>query len=148
VKKIFLLLIVSLIFCQCQSTEGIRVVNVSALPKPTSPYSLGVWADDTYYLAGQIALDAKGEMIKGDFKAETQQVMQNLETILAAAGLTFDNVVKTTVYLTDTKDFAAMNDIYRGYFKNNYFPVRETVQVAGLVRGAKIEISMVAHKRK
>jgi 2-iminobutanoate/2-iminopropanoate deaminase len=147
-KNTFLLLISLLLFSRCQTTRGIQVVQPADMPKPTSPYSLGVWGGDTYYIAGQIALDAKGSMINGSFSDETHQVMRNLETILKAAGLTFDNVVKTTVYLTDNKDFGSMNEIYRSYFKNGHFPVRETVQVAALMRSAKIEISMVAYRTK
>jgi 2-iminobutanoate/2-iminopropanoate deaminase len=147
-KNVFLLLTSLFLFSHCQSSQGIRVVQPTDLPKPTSPYSLGVWGGDTYYLAGQIALDAKGTLINGSFADETHQVMRNLETILKAAGLGFDNVVKTTVYLTDNKDFASMNEIYRSYFKSGHFPVRETVQVAALMRGARIEISMVAYRVK
>jgi 2-iminobutanoate/2-iminopropanoate deaminase len=148
-KNLLFLCISALLFAQCHTTEGIRVVTIPNLPKPSAPYNLGIWADDTYYLAGQIALDAQtGDLIKGSLADEAHQVMHNLEAILAAAGLTFENVIKPTVYLTDTKDFATLNEVYRSYFKSGYYPVRETVQVAGLVRGARIEISMVAHRRK
>jgi 2-iminobutanoate/2-iminopropanoate deaminase len=153
-KKLLLFLLLASVFQSCftsktstSSTGSVKTVDVFGIPKPTSPYSLGVWGGDNLYLAGQLGTDPlTGKLMDKSFSDETHAVMKNLETVLKSAGLNFSNVVKTTVYLTDLKDFQAMNDVYKTYFKNGHFPVRETVQVAGLMRGAHIEISMIAHK--
>lgn len=129
-------------------TGTIKPVEVFGIPKPTSPYSLGIWGGDNFYLAGQLGTDpVTGKLIDKSFTDEADTVMKNLEKVLKSAGLDFSNVVKTTVYLTDLKDFQAMNDVYKTYFKNGQFPARETVQVLGLMRGAHIEISMVACRK-
>ncbi len=156
-KKILFLAALSIIFMRCSplkntpssNSNRIQAVEVFGTPKPTSPYSLGVWAGDNFYLAGQLGTDPiSGKMPEGGFKEEVHGVMKNLERILKSGGLDFSNVVKTTVYLTDLNDFQTMNEVYKTYFPKGYFPVRETVQVAGLVRGAHIEISMVAYKKR
>jgi 2-iminobutanoate/2-iminopropanoate deaminase len=124
------------------------VTTVEGLKKSVSaPYSLAVWAGDFCYLAGQLGTNSETEKISEDFKEEVHQLMRNLQAVLKSQGLDFKDVVKTTVYLTDVKDFVAMNDIYRTYFPEGNFPARETVQVAALVRGARVEISMTAYKK-
>jgi 2-iminobutanoate/2-iminopropanoate deaminase len=124
------------------------VTTVEGLKKSVSaPYSLAVWAGDFCYLAGQLGTNSETDKIPEDFKEETHQLMRNLQAVLKSQGLDFKDVVKTTVYLTDVKDFVAMNDIYRSYFPEGNFPARETVQVAALVRGARVEISMTAYKK-
>jgi 2-iminobutanoate/2-iminopropanoate deaminase len=153
-KKLLFLTLPMLLFSNCFTTKTstssagtIKPVEVFGIPKPTSPYNLGMWGGDNLYLAGQLGTDpVTGKLMDKSFNDEADTVMKNLETVLKSAGLNFSNVVKTTVYLTDLKDFQAMNDVYKTYFKNGQFPVRETVQVAGLMRGAHIEISMIAHK--
>ena len=124
------------------------VTTVDGLKKSVSaPYSLAVWAGDFCYLAGQLGTNSETEKIPEDFKEEVHQLMRNLQAVLKSQGLNFKDVAKTTVYLTDVKDFAAMNDIYRTYFPEGNFPARETVQVSALVRGARVEISMTAFKK-
>ncbi len=113
-------------------------------PEAIGPYSQAIRAGGTLYLAGQIALDpATGQMVEGGIEAETRQVMENLAAVLAAAGMDFGHVVQTQVFLTDLADFGAMNEIYGSYLAPPY-PARATVEVAGLPRGALVEIQMVA----
>jgi 2-iminobutanoate/2-iminopropanoate deaminase len=125
------------------------VTAVEGLKKAVAPapYSLAVWAGDFCYLAGQLGTNSETDKIPEDFKEEVHQLMRNLQMVLKSQGLDFKDVAKTTVYLTDVKDFAAMNEIYRSYFPEGNFPARETVQVAALVRGARVEISMTAYKK-
>ncbi|TVR66391.1 MAG: RidA family protein [Gemmatimonadales bacterium] len=121
-----------------------QAVESSDAPEAIGPYSQAIRAGGTLYLAGQIALDpATGEMVEGGIEAETRQVMENLAAVLAAAGMDFGHVVQTQVFLTDLADFAAMNEIYGSYLAPPY-PARATVEVAGLPRGAVVEIQMVA----
>lgn len=153
-KKLLFFALPVLLFSSCltsktsvSSAGTIKTVEVFGIPKPTSPYSLGIWGGDNLYLAGQLGTDpVTGKLMDKSFNDEATAVMQNLEMVLKSAGLNFSNVVKTTVYLTDLKDFQAMNDVYKTFFKNGQYPARETVQVVGLMRGAHIEISMIAHK--
>ncbi len=98
------------------------------------------------FISGQIALDpASGELVKGDIKAETTQVMNNLQAILKEAGMDFSNIIKTSIFLMDMGQFGAVNEVYGTYFTENA-PARETVQVAGLPKGVNVEISMIAGK--
>jgi 2-iminobutanoate/2-iminopropanoate deaminase len=113
--------------------------------KPIGPYSPGIGVGDTVYLAGQIGLDpATGALVSGGVEAETRQVMQNLGAVLKEAGLSYGNVVKSTIFLADINDFAKMNEIYGGYFKSGPPPVRSTVGVAALPRAARVEIEFIA----
>jgi 2-iminobutanoate/2-iminopropanoate deaminase len=119
-------------------------VRTEAAPQAIGPYSQAVAVRGAVYLSGQIGLDpATGHLVPGGVEAETRRVMENLGAILSAAGLTFDNVVKTTMYLTNLADFAAVNGVYAGYFGDPK-PARSTVQVAALPRGAQVEIDAVA----
>ena len=151
-KKILFFLFFAFFMSSCSTSSKnkmIQYVEVAGVPKNPSPYSLAVWAGDNCYLAGQLGTDPMtGQMPEGGFTNETHGVMKNIERVLQSAGLDFSNVVKTTVYLTDIKDFQAMNEVYKSYFKNGQYPARETVQVAGLARGARVEISMVAYKAR
>ena len=98
------------------------------------------------FISGQIALDpASGDLVKGDIKAETTQVMKNLQAILAEAGMDFSNIIKTSIFLMDMGQFGAVNEVYAQYFSTDA-PARETVQVAGLPKGVNVEISMIAGK--
>ena len=102
-------------------------------------------AGNMLFISGQIALDpADGSLYTGDITTETDRVMQNLKGILAAAGLNFSNVVKSTIFLTDMAQFGAVNEVYGRYFQTSVAPARETVQVSGLPRGVNVEISMIA----
>lgn len=110
------------------------------------PYSHAVWAGKRLYLSGQTPVDqATGELVQGDVAAQAEQCFRNLFSVLDAAGLGPDNVVKVNVYLTDMGDFAAMNEVYARQFAQPY-PARTTVAVAALPRGARIEIEMIARR--
>lgn len=110
------------------------------------PYSPAVDAGDLIYFSGQIPIDSKlGKIIDGDIVEQSQKVFENLDKVLLAAGVTSDNVVKTTVYLTDMSDYAAVNEVYGEYFSAPY-PARTAVAVAALPLGAKVEIEVIAKK--
>jgi 2-iminobutanoate/2-iminopropanoate deaminase len=150
-KKQFLFLFSILIVSSCATPSkntAIRYVTVSGIPKSTSPISSAVWAGDYCYLSGQLGTDPTTGQMPEAFADEANGIMKNIERILQSTGLDFSNVVKSTVYLTDMKDFPAMNEIYKSYFKNGQYPARETVQVLGLARGARVEISVVAYKER
>jgi 2-iminobutanoate/2-iminopropanoate deaminase len=122
-------------------------VSTSAAPKAIGPYSQAIIASGarTIYCSGQIPLDpATGGMVgAGDIRAQAHQVMRNLEAVLAAAGATLGDVVKTQIFLTDLQDFAHVNEVYGGYFPGTP-PARSTVQVAALPKGVQLEIDAIA----
>jgi 2-iminobutanoate/2-iminopropanoate deaminase len=121
-----------------------RIVATDKAPGAIGPYSQAVVAGGFLYSAGQIALDpSTGEMVRGDVAAQTERVMTNLGAVLAAAGATWTDVVKTTVYLHDMRDFPTVNEIYARAI-GDARPARSTVQVAGLPRGALVEIDCIA----
>jgi 2-iminobutanoate/2-iminopropanoate deaminase len=112
--------------------------------KAVGPYSLAIAAGDVVFLSGQTPLDpATGKLIEGDIRTQTRQCFENLKAVLTAANLGFEHVVKTTVFLTDMADFAAMNEVYKTFMVAPY-PARSTVQVAGLPLGARVEIEAIA----
>jgi 2-iminobutanoate/2-iminopropanoate deaminase len=122
----------------------IEKIETSQAPAAIGPYSQGVRAGDYVFFSGQIPLDpATGELVAGGIAAQTERVMASMAAVLAAAGLGFDRVVKTTIFLTDLKDFGTVNEIYGRHFAGIY-PARATVQVAALPRGAAVEIEWVA----
>jgi 2-iminobutanoate/2-iminopropanoate deaminase len=113
-------------------------------PKAIGPYSQAVRAGQLLFASGQIPLDpATGSLVDGDVEAQTRRVMENLRAVLEAAGLSFANVVRTTIYLADMNDFVSVNDVYGSCFKEPY-PARATVQVARLPKDARVEIDAVA----
>jgi 2-iminobutanoate/2-iminopropanoate deaminase len=113
-------------------------------PKPIGPYSQAVKQGGFVFLSGQIPLDpATGKLVEGDIKVQTRRVLDNVREVLRAAGVELKQVVKTTVFMLDLKEFAEMNAVYSEYFSNP-FPSRSTVQVAGLPAGARVEIEVVA----
>jgi 2-iminobutanoate/2-iminopropanoate deaminase len=121
-----------------------HTISTKDAPAAIGPYSQAVKAGGMMFLSGQIPLDpATGAMVDGDVRAQTERVMENLAAVLAAAGLTFANVVKTTIYLTDLGDFAAVNEVYGKRFASHP-PARATVQVAALPKGARVEIDAIA----
>ena len=121
-----------------------QIINTTNAPAPIGPYNQSVKAGGLLFISGQIAMDpATGNITAEGVEAETHQVMKNLHAILQAAGLSFSAVVKTTIFLTDMSLFAAVNEIYAGYFEGDH-PARETVAVKGLPRGVNVEISMIA----
>ena len=121
-----------------------QIITADKAPKPIGPYSAGVRAGPFIYTAGQIGIDpATGDLVSGGIEAETHQVLTNVKNILEAAGTSMDRVVKTTVFLGDMLDFGRMNAIYAGFF-TAVPPARSTVAVAGLPKGASVEIEVIA----
>ena len=122
-----------------------KIIKTENAPKPIGPYNQAVIAGDYMFISGQIALNPKNsELITSEIKKETTQVMENLKAILSEASLTFENVVKTTIFLSDMNDFSSVNEIYGSYLNNSTAPARETVQVSKLPVGVNVEISMIA----
>jgi 2-iminobutanoate/2-iminopropanoate deaminase len=121
-----------------------RIISTAEAPKAIGPYSQAVIWNGLLFLSGQVALDpATGQMIEGDVAAQTTRVFENLRAVLAAAGSSFAQVLKTTVYLKDMGEFAKMNEVYARYFPENA-PARSTVEVARLPRDAGVEIDIIA----
>ncbi len=130
---------------QHQGMATKTVIRPPAVPPPVGPYNPAVRVGELLFCSGQIPLDpVTGELVTGDVRAQTEQVLRNLEALLRAEGLGFAHVVKTTVFLTDLADFAAMNEVYARAFPAGA-PARSTVQVAALPRGARVEIEAIAH---
>ncbi|WP_243630191.1 RidA family protein [Taibaiella soli] len=123
-----------------------KIIRTDNAPAPIGPYNQAVQFGNMLFVSGQIALDAvSGELIQGDIQTETKKVMENLKAILTEAGMDFSNVLKSTIFLMDMGQFAQVNEVYGSYFGEDA-PARETVQVAGLPKGVKVEISVVAAK--
>jgi len=121
-----------------------KIITAQNGPKPVGPYSHAVQAGNMLYTSGQVGIDpATNKLIEGDIKAETLQAMMNLKAILETANASFNNVVKTTIFLKDMNNFAAMNEVYGSFFESG-FPARETVQAVRLPVDANVEISMIA----
>ena len=119
----------------------------SALPKAVGPYRHAVAADGLVFISGQIPVNPEtGDLVTGDIRAATRQVLENLSAALGSVGLESGNVVKTTIYLADIRDFGAVNETYAEFFKDPY-PARACVQVAALPKGATVEIDAIASKR-
>jgi 2-iminobutanoate/2-iminopropanoate deaminase len=122
------------------------IITTADAPAPIGPYNQAVQTGNLLFISGQICIHPPtGEMRNKDLQEETHQVMHNLKAILQQAGMTFSNVVKTTIFLTDMKRFAEVNEIYGQYFEGD-FPARETVEVSALPKFVNVEISMVAAK--
>jgi 2-iminobutanoate/2-iminopropanoate deaminase len=123
-----------------------KVISTEKVPSPIGPYSQGLMVGNNLYLSGQIALDpATNKVIKGSIKDETRMVMDNLKSLLEAAGLSMDNVVKTTIFLKDMNNFMQVNEVYGSYFTKE-FPARATIEASRLPKDANVEISMEALK--
>jgi 2-iminobutanoate/2-iminopropanoate deaminase len=121
-----------------------QAVTGSGTPKAIGPYSAALRVGDLLFVSGQVPVDpGTGAMVEGDIASQTRQVLQNIGALLGAAGLTFADVARTTVFLADMNDFAAMNEAYRAFFTEPY-PARSTVQAARLPRDARIEIDAIA----
>ena len=121
------------------------IITTDNAPAPIGPYNQAVLVKDTLYLSGQIPLvPSTMELVEGDLTAETKQVMENLEAVLAAAEMNFEHVVKSSIFLNDMNNFATVNEVYGRYFDEKNAPARETVEVANLPKFVRVEISMVA----
>jgi 2-iminobutanoate/2-iminopropanoate deaminase len=130
-----------------RKASGLGVVATNAAPKAIGPYSQAITMDGLVFTAGQVALDPQsGELVGRTTAEQTEQVFANLKAVLAAAGTALGNVVKTTVYLADMADFAQMNEVYAKHF-GSHKPARSTVQAAGLPKGARVEIDVIAAKQ-
>jgi 2-iminobutanoate/2-iminopropanoate deaminase len=124
-----------------------KIIFTDKAPAPIGPYNQAVLVGNMLYTSGQIALHPLTmELVLDDIETETKQVMENMKAVLKAADMTFDNVVKTTIFIMNMGDFARINSVYGSYFDENTTPARETVQVAGLPKDVNVEISMVAVK--
>ena len=122
-----------------------KIITTDNAPAPIGPYNQAVLVNDTLYLSGQIPLvPSTMELVEGDLTAETKQVMENLKAILAAADMSFEHVVKSSIFLSDMHNFATVNEVYGRYFEEKTAPARETVEVANLPKFVRVEISMVA----
>ncbi len=122
-----------------------QIITTDAAPAPIGPYNQAVRAGGFLFISGQIALDpTDGTLYQGEIAGETERVMTNLQGILKEAGLGFEHVVKSSIFLMDMGQFSAVNEVYGRYFEGMDAPARETVQVSGLPRGVNVEISMVA----
>ncbi len=122
-----------------------KIIQTPNAPAPIGPYNQAILADNTLYASGQIALDPKTmELINEDIVAETTQVMKNLSEVLKAAAMNFEDVVKATIYLSDMRNFASVNEVYGNYFDHDQAPARETVEVATLPKNVGVEISVIA----
>ena len=124
-----------------------KIITTSEAPAPIGPYNQAVLAGNTLFISGQIPMDpSSGELISGDIKKETHQVMANLRAILNAAEMSFDHVVKASIFVKDMGQFSEINEAYGGYFSEETAPARETVEVANLPKYVNVEISMIAAK--
>lgn len=123
-----------------------KIINTLDAPAPIGPYSQAVQSGDMLFISGQIAfIPGTSDLSNVDIASETNQVMKNCKAILAAAGMDFGNVLKTTIFLSDIGLFAAVNEVYGSFFESEY-PARETVAVKGLPKNVNVEISMIASK--
>ncbi len=123
-----------------------KIINTDKAPAPIGPYSQAVQAGSFLFVSGQVAINpATNELNTKDIISETEQVMSNLTAILHAAQMDFNNVIKSTIFLSDMSLFAQVNEIYSKYFTNDY-PARETVAVKGLPKGVNVEISVIASR--
>ena len=121
-----------------------KIISTDEAPAAIGPYSQAVRSGSFLFCSGQIPLDPKsGQIVAGDINAQTRRVLDNIAAVLRAEGLSFDSVVKTTIFLTDLGDFQTVNEIYGSYFKQKP-PARSTVQVSGLPKGANVEIEVIA----
>ncbi|MBC3846451.1 RidA family protein [Winogradskyella echinorum] len=122
-----------------------KIINTTKAPAPIGPYNQAVLVGNTLYTSGQIALHPQTmELVLDDIKTETKQVMENMKAVLAAADMTFENVIKTSIFISDMNNFSEINDVYGQYFDEATAPARETVEVANLPKFVNVEISMIA----
>jgi 2-iminobutanoate/2-iminopropanoate deaminase len=124
-----------------------KIIKTTAAPAPIGPYNQAILVENTLYISGQIPLNPEtGELIENDIKKETDQCMKNLQAVLKAADMDFSHVVKSSIFVADMHQFAAVNEVYGAYFDEATAPARETVEVANLPKFVNVEISMIAVK--
>lgn len=123
------------------------IINTPNAPAPIGPYNQAVLTGNTLYTSGQIAINvSSGELVLDSITSETEQVMRNLKAVLAAAEMSFENVIKSSIFISDMQNFSQINDVYGRYFDSETAPARETVEVANLPKYVNVEISMIAVK--
>jgi 2-iminobutanoate/2-iminopropanoate deaminase len=147
-KLNFVLILICLISFNNYSQSNMKkVINSKNAPEPVGPYNQAILIDGTLYLSGQIALDPKSmKMDNSSIESETIRVLNNIEAVLKEASYDFSDIIKTTIFLTNMEDFNVVNEIYGKRFEKEFAPARETVEVSGLPKNAKIEISIIAKK--
>lgn len=124
-----------------------KIINTENAPAPIGPYNQAILSNGTLYISGQIPINPKsGTLVSGDIKLETKQSMENLKAILTEAEMTFEHVVKSSIFLSDMNQFTEVNEVYATYFNAETAPARETVEVANLPKFVNVEISMIAVK--
>ena len=122
-----------------------KIIKTDKAPSPIGPYNQAILSGNTLYTSGQIAINpTTGELVIEDITSETTQVMENMKAVLQAAEMTFENVVKTSIFISDMNNFGAINSVYAKYFNEETAPARETVQVSVLPKSVNIEISLIA----
>ena len=122
-----------------------KIIKTSNAPKPIGPYNQAIITNNLLFISGQVAFDPKTDtLVLDNIENETKQVMENLKAILESVNATFENVVKTTIFLSDMDDFTKVNGVYGSYFNEDTAPARETVEVARLPKNVNVEISMIA----
>ncbi|WP_445457942.1 RidA family protein [Flavobacterium sp. HNIBRBA15423] len=124
-----------------------KIIFTDKAPAPIGPYNQAILVGNTLYTSGQIAINpANNELVLTNIETETKQVMENMKAVLEAAGMTFEDVIKSSIFISDMNDFAKINSVYGSYFDEKNAPARETVQVACLPKNVNVEISMIAIK--
>lgn len=124
-----------------------KIITTSKAPAPIGPYNQAVLSENTLYTSGQIAIHPKtGELVLDSIEEETKQVMENMKAVLEAAQMTFENVIKSSIFISDMHQFSKINAVYGSYFDETTAPARETVEVANLPKFVNVEISMIAVK--
>ena len=122
-----------------------KIFNTKNAPAPLGPYNQAIMAGNMFFTSGQIAINPEnGDLVIENIKSETRQVMENLKSVLGSANIDFENVVKSSIFISSMEDFNDINDVYGSYFNASDAPARETVQVAKLPKGVNVEISMIA----
>lgn len=123
------------------------IINTHNAPTPIGPYNQAILSGNTLYTSGQIAIHVEsGDLVLDSIFSETEQVMQNLKEVLKAADMTFENVIKSSIFISDMNNFSSINEVYSRYFDAANAPARETVEVANLPKFVNVEISMIAVK--
>lgn len=147
-KLNFLLILICLISFNNYSQSNMKkIINSKNAPEPVGSYNQAILIDGTLYLSGQIALDPKSmKMDNSSIESETIRVLNNIEAVLKEASYDFSDIIKTTIFLTNMEDFNVVNEIYGKRFEKEFAPARETVEVSGLPKNSKIEISIIAKK--
>ena len=146
--KFYLYLALTLFSINTYSQNNMKkIITTTDAPAPVGPYNQAILTDGTLYMSGQVAMDVTTKkMIIGTIEQETEKVMQNIKAILNEVGFTFENVIKTTIFITDMQNFSKVNKSYGKFFNEPTAPARETVEVSALPLGANVEISVIAKK--